>query len=406
MTAPEIRRTVITVAGNKVTWPLKKRFATEKEANDDHEQGTPKSPKTPKAGETGSPKSKRSSAVAIQFEDDGTEPPELELPSPKSRFPRGKIRTVGQLAVMYQMTREERKEEEEKQKRRRQEEVQRRILVDPLPQELCEHEIVTTWVSPVTKRLQPDAQDRMVLRKRAAESFKLKMQVRPFSMPSLLKSKDEPAAGSTSRPATGSRAGSAPKPGSRGGADEGPGASVAATSIGGRSMARSVMTNTSRALKSTIGAATFGGLDVDGFGGGLGYTTTAGAGKGTIFQMRSGVSAGAAQWTSGACVDGRLGLPHIGSHNPVPFFLEPPESLSSKVVVERLEKQAGAFRQGTFAEYVKENDIFTGDPKMRLDKKLLESEEDAALTEAEELIGGEPKRRLRMHQFAAAAGKK
>merc|ERR1712228_1082514 len=52
----------------------------------------------------------------------------------------------------------------------------------PLPPELCDREVLTTWVSPMTKRLTPAEKDRCLLRKSASETFLLKMETKPISM--------------------------------------------------------------------------------------------------------------------------------------------------------------------------------------------------------------------------------
>merc|ERR1719261_1017685 len=55
--------------------------------------------------------------------------------------------------------------------------------------------------------------------------------------------------------------------------------------------------------------------------------------------------------------------------------LEPPKNLSGKVIFQRLEGQAAAFRKGTFAEHVKEYDMLTGERKMRIDEGRLHKAE-------------------------------
>lgn len=66
--------------------------------------------------------------------------------------------------------------------------------------------------------------------------------------------------------------------------------------------------------------------------------------------------------------------------------------INSKVVVERLDKQATSFRKKSFAMYLKEYDVFTGYLKMRFDEKRLRDEEDAFLRKLDKLVGGKPRR--------------
>jgi hypothetical protein len=89
---------------------------------------------------------------------------------------------------------------EQAEKRRREEQLKNRIVNEPLPPELCEHALDTTWVSPITNRLAPGERDRQALHKRSAEAHQLRMApMNKNSLPpispggALLKSRSAPA---------------------------------------------------------------------------------------------------------------------------------------------------------------------------------------------------------------------
>merc|ERR1712139_257771 len=105
---------------------------------------------------------------------------------------------------MWNATHKDRKDKEVKAKRVRQEALHRKIVVDPLPQDVCEHELFTTWVSPVMRRVATEKDRLSVLRKTRAETRQCKMQM-PLLRPS---SKDE-AASTRSSPRANSRSGTA-----------------------------------------------------------------------------------------------------------------------------------------------------------------------------------------------------
>lgn len=137
--------------------------------------------------------SNASSPRAGNFEDAGSEPPTPS--SPNKRFQNvaaaagGKSRWKHATAALKEQLKDK-KEREAKERLFRQEQLYSRVANDPLPSELCERELYTTWVSPVTKMLLPAAEDRFVLRKRAADAYRLTMATpntltRPLSMPAL-----------------------------------------------------------------------------------------------------------------------------------------------------------------------------------------------------------------------------
>lgn len=416
MREPLVRQAprTITIAGNRVTWPAKsppvKRppFSLEKcfrhsddsgggDSNDDLAEGT----------------------ILLQ------------PPSPtRKKFPKKKVQTMGKITAMFNASHKERKDKEAKQKRVRQEALHRKITVEPLPQEVCEHELYTTWVSPVMRRVATEEDPLMVLRKTRAESRQCKMQVQPFSsMPSLRPgSKDEGVSVVTSRP--GSRSGTAPRCSSRGGQgtervpsrggqvgmldDPGQvaGATLSSSANAPRGSSRGMSTRSMKAAswgpviamleQDTMGS--FGGANAK-------FKSTGGAEANMLTQMRYAVLAHpqgpetrAVGGSREIVLPGQT-LPRVssaggsaapGGHPVAQLLLEPPSSLSHRIVVHRLEAQGKAFRETTFAEYMKENDIFTGEPKVRFDERRLHTEEEAVLQKANLLVGGPAKRQLRM----------
>jgi hypothetical protein len=336
---------------------------------------------------------------------------------------------MGKFASIHQTTHKDRKEHEKdreaKKKRNRQEALHRKIAVDPLPQDVCGHELATTWVSPVMQRQANEDDPLSVLRKTRAESRQCKMQVQPFMSMPLLRpsSKEEGASGGISARAE-KRAATAPRAPSRG-------AQIGDESGAGQSLGPSRASSRGGVPKS-LKAASYGGpmtgmLDQD-LGPMNASFASPGVGKAgfnsakeanALGQMRAAVlrdpTATYGSWAPGTetrAVGGSKEivlpaqtLPRVTSAggNPIPgakpisqLVLEPPSSLSHRVVVNRLETQGHFFRQSTFAEYLKENDVFTGEPKVRLDEKRLKKGEDFALKKASSLVGGLPKRHLRL----------
>mmetsp|Transcript_34347 Transcript_34347/g.106914 ORF Transcript_34347/g.106914 Transcript_34347/m.106914 type:complete len:707 (+) Transcript_34347:84-2204(+) len=267
-----------------------------------------------------------------------------------------------------------RKEREARAKKQRQEQVHRKIAVDSLPSELCERQLVTTWVSPCTKTLMPDAEDRNTLRKPSAEAFALKMATRPpptrpLSMPALrAKSGAGQPRGSSSSAARGSRSNT----GDAKMATAHETATVSQMSLkddgslAGGSVSRSVR-------GAAAGAASIGP-------GETGSTLPRVASASGVSSLQRELTAGSAHrhWTTRGEV----------------LSLEPPQRLGSRVVGRRLEEQAKASKQKSFALYMKEYDIFTDMLKRTVDEKRLRDEEDACLRRAASLLDGPPKRRL------------
>lgn len=84
-------------------------------------------------------------------------------------------------------TNRNRKEAEQAEKRRREDMVQKLIVDDPLPSKLGERSFDIAWVSPIMDRLVPVQRHRQGLRKGAADSRKIKMEV-----PCIMHSQSEP----------------------------------------------------------------------------------------------------------------------------------------------------------------------------------------------------------------------
>jgi hypothetical protein len=141
------------------------------------------------------------------------------------------------------------------------------------------------------------------------------------------------------------------------------------------------------------------------------FKSAGGAEGNLLMQMRQGVMGSITPGIDSRAVGGSkemmLGstaLPRVASAGGItgpivgfaPLIIEPPSSLSNEVVVNRIEAQGIKFRKTTFTEYMKENDIFTGDPKVRFDQRRLDKEEEAILRKAQELVGGPAKRQLRL----------
>jgi len=97
------------------------------------------------------------------------------------------VRTSVMAAPSKELARLKR-EADQAQKRQREGLLQARILNDPLPTKLCERSFDTAWVSPITDRLVPVGMDRQGLRKRAADSHRIKM-----GLPNMVQSQSEPS---------------------------------------------------------------------------------------------------------------------------------------------------------------------------------------------------------------------
>jgi len=321
---------------------------------------------------------------------------------------------------MWNNSHKDRKAKDVKEKRVRQEALQHKISVDPLPEDVCAHELFTTWVSPVMRRVATEPDRLSVLRKTSAEPRKCKMEVQPFlSMPLLRPSSNQEG----SARLLSNRASSAPngqgaglgavRVPSRGGQDEFPPGSAG----GPRPNSRCSISRAQKAASWGPGMLpeqdAMGGTNLK-----MGGRTTGGAEGNMLSQMRHAVMTGPTAGWPHAFETRAVGgsnivlpaqtLPRVasaggasapaGANNPSQLLLEPPRSLNHTTVVDRLEAQAKAFRQTTFAEYMKENDIFTGVSKVRFDEKRLRTEEEAELRKAHLLVGGPAKRQFRLNE--------
>mmetsp|Transcript_48490 Transcript_48490/g.109165 ORF Transcript_48490/g.109165 Transcript_48490/m.109165 type:complete len:405 (+) Transcript_48490:3-1217(+) len=270
--------------------------------------------------------------------------------SPKTAMQRRRSVRPGQGQVtrfsVLKMQDQERKEREAKAKKLRQELIMRKISVDELPDELCQRQLNTTWVSPCQKNLHIEAKDRHVLRKTTAEDYVLHMRTKPWPARSL----STPAlrASSSSDLRRRGKDISAISHSQLSTKDEG---SLAGASIG-------------KGSRSTYAAPADG------------------SGSGTLLRTNTSVRELSA------------GPSRPGSTKGEQIYVEPPQRLSAKVVVRRLEEQAKASKQTSFGLYMKEYDIFTDQLKRTVDGKRLRDEEDACLRKAKLLLDGPPKKRL------------
>lgn len=249
----------------------------------------------------------------------------------------------------------EQQAKEEKARKLRQELLHRKVVIDKLPVELCQREFCTTWVSRCQMNLVADAQDQNLLNKRASEAHTVKMTTRPMPARPL----SMPALRAKARKQAGEQRSGAQETGSgASGKDDG---SLAGGSI-------------SKSSRISAGHRAGSGVVGDAAAGGTALPRVASAG----------------------------GLPVHGSTSAAKFYtvrgetisLEPPQRLSAKVIMRRLEDQAKASKQMSFALYMKEYDIFTNVLKFTVDEKRLRDEEDACLRRSDALLSGPPKRRL------------
>lgn len=251
----------------------------------------------------------------------------------KSRW--RKARAVGHISGM--MSSNERKERQERERARRQRELSSKIAA-PLPDEVRRKELCTTWVSPLTKGLCPDAQDRLLLKKRDAEAWRLKMTTNRRAMQT---SVSVPALRRKERRTPPEHAQDALRCTSAG-SNSGGGGARRATSKGGDSMlssgGRPSLCKSSSGHKSPPHGQTVpsGGVE-------------------TLEEV-------------------------IDSSGVV--------TLRHNCIMQRLESQATAFQSGAFSEYMKTVNILTGERKATIDGSLLRREEDAATATSQALLGG------------------
>lgn len=268
--------------------------------------------------------------------DSDTSAPEL---SPPSRWRKSKVmKTVaGVISV------KERREKQEKERAARQKALATKIAKEALPKDISSKELVTTWVSPATQHLCPDADDRLLLRKPAAQGFQLKMQVaRPsLSMPNL-------------RAATPTNEGSPTSTGNRMLASRG-GSRGAGRLLASESDFASA-SGSPRGIPLSLSLPRVGSAKV---------------------QLRNGEEK--------VSLEGHPGIASQGQQSP--------SNLSSTMILQRMTEQSQAFHKGTFSEYMKDFNILTGEhKKYKIDKDELRAEEDLTLRVSQQILGGRAQR--------------
>jgi len=264
----------------------------------------------------------------------------------------------------------------------------------PLPQELCQRKVSTSWVSPALTRICGDDGDRNVMRKSSSEARELGMQIpssssRPASAPRISKgwTQSGRSTGLSQRPLSqqGSRchglaqsgrsADSTQRPSSQ----QGPRRSI--------SIAKDETTSTMASVGSTSRTVT-GNLTIPD----ASHSSTAASHrKPNIARVPS------------------AGHGHDRTAETITLEVKP---ISMKTTMQRLEQMSQQFRKQAFGEYMKEYDIFTGDKKTRLNGKRLKDEEEAYVREMNKIVGGRGLRvdpfsksqKRRMAQVAAASG--
>jgi len=227
----------------------------------------------------------------------------------------------------------EQREKELKIRRSRQEALHNAAASNPLPAVLCERELMTTWVGPLTKRLVPGEKDRCILRKTSAEAYRLKMDTAPFPMMPLRTSSSMGSLDigrQTSKSSRARRLGKAQR-------DEDDGTGTRSTDMG-----------TANNRLQPLGP----------------------------LSSSSGKPRDAMQVADSA----------------EKLWLEPPRNVSSKVILQRLDDQKTSFRKTTFSAYTKEYDVMTGVLRVRFDEARLRREENAYLQKMDTLVGGQPAR--------------
>jgi len=289
--------------------------------------------------------------------DDGE--PVLELPSLKMR----KQRTLKKLGTQRIDPREaalQKKESDAKARRQRQDMLQHKLVAEPLPPELCTRRLNTDWVSPALQYMMGDTGDRDILCKTHADSFHLKMfakpiPARPLSMPALKAST---------------------RPNSKGHGND-------------------IKRRPHDAMTVSQTSAKEDGSLAGGSSRAAARTAASVHSEQNAPISNSASAPGLLPWSSSAA-----GQPH-GSTGII--NMDSAVRISGKVVKQRLEGQAKAFRQNSFAQYIKQFDVFSGKLKQSFDEKRLRDEEDACLRKTDNLIGGPPRRLIRPAEVRIAS---
>lgn len=221
------------------------------------------------------------------------------------------------------------REREAKDRLLRQETIYKKLNHEPLPKELCERELNTTWVSPTTKRLMPAAEDRFVLRKRSAEAFRLTMATpsgpllaRPLSTPALT----------------------------------------------------SQLRSNSKKDESSIGVGTASGATLPSLAPAGGVSSPSAPSASGLAQNRDPVGV----------------LRPINA--PETISLGPPGRLRGELTLRRFDDQKRGFIGQSFALYKQEYDVLSGKKKVPTDAKKLKEDEDSTVWKMRTMNSGPPKR--------------
>lgn len=338
----------IRIAGNSLPWPLPRRL--------------PSSTATLVSAADSDRRRRRSSDASSE------DIPTLQLPSSPKRKRSAKMLKQPAPSTAH----EEKKQELAVERERREAAVQRKIVVEPLPEELCERELRTTWVSPVMERLAgPEQQERCLLRKNPAEAACLRVD----SMVLKMETPPIPDHAQQLRQQAGGRARSAPN-----GATRKPGQQGQQGQQGQRVKSTPFAKGGPRSLLRQSDGTPPGGRSPK---------TPPGRGGGTFTGVKEGEV---------------MDMPGYRQREEQKLVLqEPSMSLSTDVMRQRLREEGQAFHAATFSEYLKQVDIFTGDPKVRLDEKRLQNDETTTLAKAASLMGLPAFKQVRMHKLMARA---
>mmetsp|Transcript_114954 Transcript_114954/g.199277 ORF Transcript_114954/g.199277 Transcript_114954/m.199277 type:complete len:670 (-) Transcript_114954:48-2057(-) len=264
--------------------------------------------------------------------------------SPKSRQKGGNRKTQVMFGPEAQNLAREKREAEDRERRRREDLLKQRIVDDPLPPELCETSLETTWVSPITDRLAPGERDRQALRKRAAEAHLLRMAPpQPDMLPDLGKSASAPSLSSKSHTWT------VRKSKLRGDSEELP-------QIGqdGGEAAHAASHVFSPSEKAALDKGAIGPIAM--------------RGSARLSQVKN-------LWTE----------------------KEPPITVKNDVVLYRLQDQLTCFHANSFGVYMKEFDITSGYKKQRMDPVAMRGAESDYVDEIQGLVGPRSSSALKMY---------
>lgn len=251
-----------------------------------------------------------------------------------------------------------RKVNEAKARRLRQDLLQQKIVGEPLPPEICTRELNTDWVSPALEHMMGESGDRGVLNKTKADSYHLKMftptmQARTLSMPALK---------------------AVARPQSKGHAY--------VDSSKRRQHDASTVSQTASAKEEVTGSM-------------AGGSSRPNAKQSTAKDADLGRDVSTATLATNASSPSLLAWSPPGM---TPVLMDTAARISGKVICQRLEGQAKAFRQNSFANYIKEYDVFKGQPKQSFAEKRLRDEEDAFLRKLDSLVGGPPRRMIHLKE--------